>query len=138
MIEIIIPGEPQGKARPRVTVRGGYAHAYTPEKTAQYEAHIRQCYWQKYRDAYKYVEKPVRVEVEAVFGIPKSASRTKRQDMLDGIIKPTKKPDADNILKAVCDALNSLAWGDDAQVTSVKIIKVYGDEPCVRVRIYGD
>lgn len=39
--------------------------------------------------------------------------------------RPDKKPDADNILKAVLDALNGVAYEDDRQVVEVLCIKKY-------------
>ena len=46
-----------------------------------------------------------------------------------GLILPTKKPDADNIAKAILDALNGLAFYDDAQVVYLQVSKRYSNEP---------
>lgn len=73
--------------------------------------------------------------VEAVYGIPKSASGKRRERMLLGIDLPTKKPDADNVLKAVCDALNGTAYQDDKQITSTWIWKHYGEIPGLRIMV---
>ena len=67
------------------------------------------------------------MKVTAYFKIPKSASKNKRQAMLLGEIRPTKKPDADNILKAVADALNGVAYKDDACVVKMDVEKFYAD-----------
>jgi len=45
----------------------------------------------------------------------------------------TARPDGDNILKIVCDALNEILWLDDSQVCLAKISKKYGREPSVIV-----
>ena len=50
-------------------------------------------------------------------------------------IKPTKKPDADNIAKAVCDALNGIACKDDSQVVDLTVRKHYSKFPRVQVFI---
>ena len=42
----------------------------------------------------------------AYYEIPKSTSKKKRREMLEHRIRPTKKPDWDNIGKIVCDSLN--------------------------------
>lgn len=56
--------------------------------------------------------------------------------MIDGLISPTKKPDMDNVVKIVLDALNGFAWHDDAQVVDLSVMKVYTDqEPFVRVEL---
>ena len=52
------------------------------------------------------------------------------------MICPQKKPDADNIAKIICDALNDVAYKDDTQVVMLTIIKKYAiEEPKVRVSI---
>ena len=43
--------------------------------------------------------------------------------MLQGNISPTKKPDADNVIKIVLDAMNKFAFKDDTQVTKLDIEK---------------
>ena len=55
--------------------------------------------------------------------------------MLDGLIRPTKKPDWDNIGKVVCDALNGIAYRDDAQIVDSMVRKFYGEVPRVVVII---
>lgn len=49
--------------------------------------------------------------------------------MLDGQIRPTKKPDSDNILKAVADALNQVAYRDDKQIVDTQVRKFYSETP---------
>ena len=58
--------------------------------------------------------------------------------MADGKIRPTKKPDADNIMKAVADALNGIAYKDDSQIVNVTIAKWYSDTPRVEVAIFRE
>ena len=55
--------------------------------------------------------------------------------MLSGEIKPTKKPDADNIVKIICDALNNIAYKDDTQVVDLQVKKIYGGTEKVIVEI---
>lgn len=128
-----VPGEPQGKARPRVTKFG----AYTPEKTVAYEQLIRTQYMAA---AHRLGERPDMfaeqdVTIVAYFRIPKSEPAWVRQAMLEGNIRPKRKPDLDNIIKVVCDALNKFAWHDDAQVTHVACAKYYGATPHLQVEI---
>ena len=113
--------EPIGKARPRFTKKG---HAYTPQKTKDAEALIAAAY----RAAGgRCIPKgvPVELEVLARFPIPKSFSQKKRSAVLDSEILPMKKPDADNILKLAADALNGVAYEDDAQVVRMEVCKEY-------------
>ena len=124
-----IGGKPQGKARPRVTRRG----AYTPKKTKEYEAKIRAA-WQEQAGA-TFEDRPVMVRIFAYFKPPKSASKVKRARMIAGEIRPTMKPDADNIAKAVCDALNGLAYKDDSQVVALAVFKRYEENERIEVII---
>lgn len=78
---------------------------------------------------------PLKVVIYAWFSIPKSVSKTKRELMEKGYIKPTKKSDADNIAKIILDSLNKIAYYDDSQVVNLQIIKKYSNLPCVDVLI---
>jgi Holliday junction resolvase RusA-like endonuclease len=49
--------------------------------------------------------------------------------------RPTKKPDLDNMVKAVKDACNGLCWHDDAQVVGLHATKWYGTEPHTSIEI---
>lgn len=128
--DFIIHAAPVGKARPRVTTHG----TYTPKKTKDYEALVQREYKAQCRDIY-FGTGAIAVMIEAYYPIPKSASKTKRQRMLSGEIRPTVKPDADNVMKAVCDALNGIAYYDDAQIVESHFLKLYGEEPKVHVTI---
>lgn len=113
-------GAPQGKARPRVTRYG----TYTPKKSREYEQRVREAWRQAGHAGFGTV--PVSVRVLAHFAPPRSVSKAKRAQMLR--TPPLKKPDADNILKAVCDALNGLAYDDDAQVCTAQVFKKWADD----------
>lgn len=129
-VTFTVAGEPQGKARPRVTRNG----TYTPKKTRDFERLVKL----SYRDqcgGMTFGDKPLTVTVTAYMQPPKSVSKKKRAAMLAGTIYPKRKPDADNIAKAVCDALNGIAYRDDAQVSLLIVEKLYGDLPRVTVHI---
>ena len=135
-IEFIVFGEPQGKARPVVPRTG---HAYTPKKTVTYEAEVIAAYHRAYPNRVRWEKGvPLRLRVAAYYGVPKSASQKDRARMLAGEILPTKKPDYDNIGKIVSDALNGVAYYDDAQISDGGVKKAYSAEPRVEVRIYED
>ena len=55
--------------------------------------------------------------------------------MIDRLIRPTRKPDFDNIGKVICDALNGIAYRDDAQIVDALVRKFYSDTPRVIVEI---
>ena len=119
-----VPGKVTGKGRPRVNTSTGIA--YTPTKTKDYETLIEQYFFLKY-PRFKKIEARVRVEIEACFAVPKTASIKEKEQMLSGSISPTKKPDIDNIAKIVLDALNQIAFKDDNQITQIVVNKKYAD-----------
>lgn len=127
-----VPGEPRGKERHRT---GKYG-TYTPSKTVKYEKEIQKAF----RSCWDIPElpfptkKPLTVSIAAYYKIPKSESKKTKAEMAINKIRPTKKPDVDNIAKVVMDALNGVAWKDDAQVVNLHIIKFYTpDEPYIYV-----
>jgi len=78
---------------------------------------------------------PVKADLTAVMQIPISWSRKNREKALNGDIKPTSKPDVDNILKIALDSLNGIVYGDDKQVVEATIEKCYGEKPELIIRI---
>lgn len=131
-----VPGEPRGKARPRTANVGGQQWHYTPQTTREYENWVRDQYAIQCRGA-EMIPKGVNVAItiDCIFSVPQSANRRRQEKMLSGLIRPVKRPDADNVLKIVADALNGLAYHDDAQIVSATVTKLYGPEPMVRVWI---
>lgn len=138
-VEFTIPGPPQGKARPRVVrAKNGISLTYTPDKTVRYEELVRSRY-KKAANGFKFPDDAqVAIQITAWYSIPSSKSRKVRFAMAAGQINPTKKPDCDNIIKIVCDALNGFAYKDDAQVTLTQIRKRYADEPRADVKLWRD
>lgn len=130
MIDFIVPGSPVAKGRPRV---GKYG-TYTPDKTVNYENLVQFSYLEKYKQAHL-LEGPLKLTINFDFPIPKSTSKKNRELMLLGEIRPTKKPDIDNCIKAITDALNNLAYKDDSQIVEIAACKWYEEEPKVCVKI---
>ena len=134
-VQIIIPGEPVGKGRPRFAVVGGHAKAFTPKKTRDYEELIKWHYVQQNGSFCFDKDDALSLEVLAEMSIAPSNSKTVQQQKRTGEIRPLKKPDADNILKVVQDALNGLAYPDDVQIVESHIVKRYSDAPGLNVLI---
>lgn len=130
-----IPGAPQGKARPKIVRKGAFSSAYTPEKTVNYEALVKLSYQQAAGGFFLRAGVPVRVRIDAYYDTPKSESKKKLRNMLAGLLFPTKKPDWDNIGKIICDALNGIAWKDDAQIVDGRVLKHYSEVPHTDVLI---
>ena len=122
-IKFMVPGDPHGKGRPCFVKKTG--RAYTPKGTREYEGDIRRSY---YLAGHGKLDCYVGVRVRAFFRIPKSWSKRKKQMAMDGDIRPGK-PDVDNILKAVLDALNGIAYKDDQAVVYAMCDKWYNTQP---------
>ena len=135
MIRFVIPGEPQGKGRPKFSRQGSFVKTYTPAKTENYEAHIKACFM---ASGAGMIPQGVEIgmEITAFYSIPKSTSKKRAALMREGVIRPAKKPDFDNVAKVICDALNKIAYYDDAQIVEAAFAKFYADEPRVVVRLW--
>lgn len=128
-IQLVIPGKPTGKGRPRL----GKYKTYTPAKTVNYETLVKLTFIDKYKN-FKPFEGAVKAKITAVFSIPKSFSKKKKEEAL---LKRyyTHKPDADNITKIILDSLNGLAYKDDSQVAALEVYKMYGEQEKVIVEL---
>jgi Holliday junction resolvase RusA-like endonuclease len=135
MIEFTVLGEPVGKSRPKFSTFNGHAMAYTPAKTVNYETLVKLSYQQQCGGNPYEKDVALRAEITAYFPIPKSASMKRKKMMLDGVIRHTKKCDADNLAKACLDALNGIAYYDDSQVSELFVSKQYSDNPRVIIKI---
>lgn len=111
-----IPGPPVPKGRPRFSSRGGKARTYTPEKTRSYETHVR-----AHGEAAMRGAAPMTTPLKAVLRVHlpalKSGPKAERGAL------PTGRPDLDNVVKAILDALNGVVYVDDAQVVVLEATK---------------
>ena len=137
MVMYTVYGEPVGKGRPRFARRGNFVSTYTPQKTKSYEDEIRMMA-KAAMGASEPIETPVTVAIYIRVGIPTSFSKQKRKDALSGIIRPTKKPDLDNVAKCFLDSMNEIVYLDDKQVVNLHVTKVYAETPAVEVMVKED
>jgi Holliday junction resolvase RusA-like endonuclease len=133
-ISFTVPGEPQGKARAKTYKNHGITRTVTPENTVLYENMIKVMYRQKCGNCIKF-EGPLKIDITAYYGIPESKSKKVKFAMQMGTLRPTKKPDADNVMKVVCDALNEVAYKDDAAIVEATFKKYYSYEPRVEITL---
>ena len=117
-MKFVVEGKIKGKARPRWSSASGCV--YTPPETKQYEKYIAHCF--RIAGGQK-IEGAVKLTVTMLFAIPKSMKKADKELCKFNEILPQKKPDIDNCLKAVMDALNKVAYNDDKQVTSENVVK---------------
>lgn len=123
-IALTIPGPPVAKGRPRMTRTG---RAYTPAKTRTAEGYLRHAI--SAQAGQPMLEGPLSVTVLAMLPIPASWPQRKRAAAAAGVVRPTGKPDCDNLAKSICDAANGLLWRDDGQIVSLTASKTYSDKP---------
>ena len=133
-VSFTVPGEPQGKGRAKIVKIGGFSRMATPAKTVAYEGLVAHAAQQAMSGDPPF-DAPCRIELDVLCSVPASWSQKKQAQALTGAIRPAKKPDADNVLKAVCDGMNGVVWKDDVQAVDVLLRKVYAPTPCVRVRV---
>lgn len=131
-VKFTVLGEPRGKQRHRVTRKG---NTYTPAETVQYENLVRMEYRRQCGDYRFPDDAALDMRIMAYYAIPKSASKKKRQEMLEHRIRPLKKVDCDNAVKIVADSLNMIAYRDDVQIVDCQIRKFYSSEPRIVVTI---
>ena len=135
-ITIRLDGKPVAKGRPRIgRGGGGRPMAFTPAHTRKYEAVLRLAA-QEQMNGRAPLEGPLRVTVTAWLGVPTSWSKKKTASALAGIVRPTKRPDIDNYAKAALDALNTIVFADDSQITELNVSKLYDRRPglCISVK----
>lgn len=129
-----VPGEPQGKGRAKIVKIGGFSRMATPQKTVAYEGLIAHAAQQAMAGAAP-LECACLVQLSVTVGVPASWSKKKAAAALAGQVLPTKKPDADNVVKAVFDGMNGVVWRDDVQAVDLQLRKRYGATPGVHVRV---
>ena len=132
-VSFIVHGKPLGKGRPRFTKVGNFIKAYTPRQTRDYESLIR--YEYLFQVGSKKLNGEIEADIVGIFPVGKSETKKRKQAMLDGKIRHTKKIDCDNLAKTILDALNDVAYDDDRQVCKLSVEKIYGEEPRVEVRL---
>lgn len=135
-----VVGECVPKGRPKFSTNGRFVKTYTPEKTANYENLVKVSCLEalKNSDIEPFMDKSIALGVIIRINkqVPSSVSKKKREGMLNGNIRPTTKPDLDNCVKSILDALNGVAYLDDSQVTSVYVSKFYAEVPYTHIDIF--
>ncbi|MFD7521417.1 RusA family crossover junction endodeoxyribonuclease [Paenibacillus chitinolyticus] len=133
MIAFTVYGEPVAQGRPRFTTVGGFARAYDPKKSKDYKDYVKLVASEHAPAAL--TDEPLILQVKVFRPIPKSFSKKKAWAAESGTIRPTTKPDADNFIKGIKDALKNIIWKDDSQVVDLYVSKWYSGRPRVEIKI---
>jgi Holliday junction resolvase RusA-like endonuclease len=128
---LVMTIEPKPKERPRAAIIGGHARIFTPKTTEAYEKEIRAAWVRANGD--KPEEGPLRARIYFGLPIPKSETKANKLLMVLRKVFPTKRPDLDNLIKSVLDALNGVAYKDDCQIVTMLSRKNYAEAPYVKV-----
>jgi len=136
-IRIVIAGEPVAQGRPRAfKTPSGFIRTYDPTKSRNWKAAARDVMARALTGgAILHPEGPCEVHVLAVFSCPPSQYR--KRDPWPRRWH-AKRPDAENVCKAVLDAGTGVLWSDDAQIARLfvtKAIGAQGEAPYVEVRV---
>jgi len=129
-ISFSVPGEPRGKGRPRFAK----GRAYTDAATASYENLIA-INAKAAMAGREPLATPVDVWVRINMQPPSSASKSRIALMLSGDLRPIKRPDIENVAKAVLDAMNQIVFRDDAQVCGLRVAKFYDSQPGLTIDV---
>lgn len=127
-VDFTIPSAPVPKSRPRFNTNTG--RAFTDDKTRIFENIVSLAYGARhyFDDSY------IRIRMKFKFEVPKSYSKKKRIEALEGKIRPTKA-DIDNYIKSVLDGLNGRAFKDDRYIYAILAEKEYSEEASIEVSI---
>ena len=123
-----------GKGRPRFARQGTFVKTYTDAKTLTYEKSI-QTYAKKAMGSTSPLIGAVAAYLHIGVPIPPSYSKTRQKACINGLERPTKKPDIDNIVKAVLDGMNGIVYLDDKQVVDLHLTKVYSSKEGIDIMV---
>lgn len=143
LIRFTIPGPAIGKGRPRFSRKSGAA--FTPAKTRNHEAFVRMLAVAAMEGEYdvgkpgaehKPFDKPCALIVQIFCTIPPSWPKAKREAAKANIIRPGK-PDIDNVIKSIGDAMNGVVYTDDNLIYRVEATKMFADTACTTVEVHA-
>ena len=132
MVTFSVEGTPVAKGRPKFARRGNFVSTYSPKKTVDYEAKVKEA-GKDAMGSSEPLETPLSLYLYVRVPIPASTTKKVLAEISANRVKPIKRPDLDNVLKAVSDALNGICYKDDSQIVNIHCTKVYASVPGVDV-----
>nr|DAL98062.1 MAG TPA: Endodeoxyribonuclease RusA [Caudoviricetes sp.] len=135
-IAVVVYGNPVAQGRPRFSRQGGFVRTYDPVKSKSYKQLIRlELQPLLSNPDFTPIDRACCLNLKVFRSMPKSFSKKKREEALLGYIRPTTKPDTDNYVKGVLDALNGTVLKDDSVVCEIFAQKFYSERPRIEVFI---
>lgn len=137
MLKFTVPGKVQAKQSTKFSNHGGFVRTYTPKEMVNYANLVKINFQYAYPDHLPsvFIDKPLKMQITVNIEVPKSYSNKKTNKCLTGEIRPTVKPDCDNIAKNIQDSLNGIAYPDDKQIVVLAVRKYYSQNPSVQIEI---
>ncbi|MEY9096323.1 RusA family crossover junction endodeoxyribonuclease [Paenibacillus sp. RC84] len=132
-LQFTVFGEPVAQGRPKFSTVGGFVKAYDPKKSRDFKDYVKLAA-SEHRPT-SLLEHPLILEVNVYRSMPKSFSKKKALAAEDGLVLPITKPDIDNYVKGIKDALKGIIWKDDSQVADLIARKRYSSTPRIEITI---
>lgn len=132
-IQFTVYGTPVAQGRPRATTVNGNVRMYDPANSRDFKKYVRLVASEHRPSTLLYG--PLAMKVDIYKPSLKSFSKKKSIAAEKGELRPVTKPDVDNYVKGIKDALKSVIWKDDSQVVDLHISKWYSETPRVEVII---
>lgn len=126
---ITIIGNPIAQGRPKFFRRGSFVGVYDPKESKSWKENIK---LQAMMQGAKKLDGGISMDM--IFHMPMPKSLKKK--ILKSNLAHTKKPDLDNLVKAVKDALKGICYADDSQIAHLNVRKIYSLSPRVDIS-YG-
>ena len=134
MIQFIIPGAVQAQERPRFSRAGKGVKTHDAPKSRSYKEVVKLVAWQN--KPQEPILEPIRLEVDVYLMPPKNLHTKPKQALIaSGELRPTKKPDLDNLVKGIKDGCTQIIWHDDAQIVEMVVRKYYSMQPRAEVKV---
>lgn len=136
-LSFTVPGKPhaQGRARATINRNTGRPRMYEDKTSKAYKEKIAWCAIEAGADRNNLIAGAVLLNIAVYCPIPPTWTRQKRKDAAEGKVHMISRPDLDNVLKSIQDALSGIVYVDDRQVVDIRISKRYSDNPRVVVNI---
>jgi Holliday junction resolvase RusA-like endonuclease len=118
----------------RIAARSGAHFVPSPQRNAMAALRIEAANTMLQMGA-AVLDEPLQLDLLAEFPIPASWSKKKRNAAVLGVVRPTGRPDLDNVYKLMADAFNGVVFRDDALIVTMRCRKIYGPQPKLVVTV---